>query len=179
MKKYLFFLFFGFSACTKTTFVREASDENGIGWPSYIVKHPIDSITSSLVGEFAFDAKMYATIGQCIDGNHGQDTVYLVTCEVPLSPAQTRENLRKRGFTPAGVGYLLGMIREYASVFKRQYRFPASIEPGNLVTWYGGVPTPLKTVLLYTNVNAPPLLWCLVSNAAPDIQTEYACFKKR
>lgn len=180
MKHVLFFMIFLFLySCKKTVLIRESTDENGIGWPYYIVEHPIDSLSSSLVGEFTFDAKMYAAIGQPIHGNHGKDTVYLVTCDAPLSPAQSNEHLRKRGFIPAGVGYMLGMIREYADIFKRQYRFIASTATGPLVTFYGGSATPIKTVMLYTTINAPPTLWCLTSNAAPDIYTEYVCFRKR
>lgn len=180
MKKYLFFVCIICAfACTKTVTTERSFEENGVGWPYYIIHHPIDSLEASLVGDFTFDAVMYGALNQKIDGNHGVDTVYLITSGAPLSPHETRENLWKRGFIPAGVGYLLGMMREYAEIFKRQYRFPASIETGGLVTSYGGMVQPVRTVLLYTVINGPPLLWCMTSNAAPGIYTEYVCFRKR
>ncbi len=180
MKKYLFFVCsIAFFSCRKTLVVKESFDENGTGWPYYIVRHPIETLTNSLVGEFTFDAKMYAAIGQSIDGNHGVDTVYFVTAPVPLSPAQADEHFDKRGFKLAGVGYLLGAAREYADLFKRQYRFLAAGSTGNLSTFYGGTSTVIKNVMLYTAINGPPTLWCLTSNAAPNTQTEYACFRKR
>lgn len=102
------------ASCKKTKIVEAARDE--VEPSSYLINKPTDTLTRNFLNNYCYSGYTDDLIDQKITTNKGKQRVYLVSCPGDLkTPAQVSKYIDDKGYTPAGIGYLLKLVDQFVT----------------------------------------------------------------